>query len=203
TGGIPQFCRENQTAPIYIHKNAFRETYGMKNGQLQAHTSGIKWSRKEVESRLCLTEGLTPITENLFISGTIPQTAKDLQPEQFFEKTEEGSYRPDDMSHEQFLAIKEEGGIFVFSGCSHTGVVNTLNYVNQIFPGEPIKLLVAGMHLYACDKATRETVIDGVIEQNVHQIMPVHCTGIEGICTLKSKLGENCIIATAGDSYEY
>ena len=30
TGGVPEFCRINKIAPIYIHEDAFYETYGME-----------------------------------------------------------------------------------------------------------------------------------------------------------------------------
>ena len=48
-----------------------------------------------------------------------------------------------------------------------------------------------------------KTVVEKVVAEQPDMVMPVHCTGIEAICMLKSQLGDKCIVATAGNSYEY
>ena len=46
TGGVPAFCDCNKTAPIYIHKNAFHETYGLEqNGEWEKEPCSIRWTR--------------------------------------------------------------------------------------------------------------------------------------------------------------
>ena len=48
------------------------------------------------------------------------------------------------MDHEQFLAIRNGSeGVFVFSGCSHKGVIAALDYAKKLFPGERIAGLIA------------------------------------------------------------
>ena len=47
TGGFPAFCKVNSSAPIYIHKNAFRKSYGLTKGSLKKDPSGIRWSTEE------------------------------------------------------------------------------------------------------------------------------------------------------------
>ena len=105
------------------------------------------------------------------------------------------------MSHEQCLVIRQPEGLYIFSGCSHRGVISALNAGKSLFPGERVAVLVAGMHLYASGQEERRRVIDEICAENMDQVMPVHCTGIEAICELKSRLGNRCTIATAG--YEY
>ena len=105
--------------------------------------------------------------------------------------------------HEQFLAIREGNGIFVFSGCSHKGTGPIIEYCRQLFPREKIKLFVSGMHLFHSGPEIREKVINDVVENIDGDIMPVHCTGIVAMCELKQAMGDRCIIPTAGESYEY
>ena len=38
---------------------------------------------------------------------------------------------------------------------------------------------------------------------NLQVVIPVHCTGIEGICMMKKEFGKKCILATVGKTYEY
>ena len=107
------------------------------------------------------------------------------------------------MDHEQILVIREEEGLYVFSGCSHRGVVPAIRYARELFGGERIAVLVAGMHLYNAEKALRKKVIGQILSEDMDLVMPVHCTGIEGICELKAALGEKCVAAAAGSGYGY
>lgn len=205
TGGIPRFCEINKTAPIYIHEGAFYETYGMENGEMEKITCGIRWTEQErsrVEPRIVRTSGVTWLSENIAISGTIPQETPSLT-EPFFRKLEDGSYEPDPMDHEQILAIREPEGLYVFSGCSHKGVLPAVHYARQLFRGERIAALLAGMHLYNAEADVRKKVVDSLMEEDMDLVMPVHCTGMNAICDLKTALGDKCVVATVGSSYGY
>jgi len=205
TQGVPEFCRLNEKAPIYIHREAFSESYGTENGEPEKEPCSIIWTKEQrdlVSRRLFLTDGPLRISEDIVISGTIPY-AEDDPTEIFYIKNEDGSFTPDDMRHEQFLAVRENGRIHIFSGCSHKGVIPAVRYARDLFPGEKIGVIMAGMHLYASGKKKREQVIKQLIAEEADEIMPVHCTGMQAICELKNALGDRCTIAAAGDSYGY
>ena len=206
-GGVPTFCNINKTAPIYISKYAFGEVYGKEHGIMDTMPCGILWSdseRKDIKERLSLTEGTKWLTDNIVISGTIPNEMGNEPTEQFFEKLSDGTMIEDIMKHEQFLAIRNgKHGIFVFSGCSHKGVLPALRYTKKLFPNDRIAGLVAGMHLYSAGTDTRKAVVQKVIDENMDMVMPVHCTGMDAICMLKTAMKDKCIVATAGDSYEF
>lgn len=205
TGGVPAFCQINKTAPIYIHKGAFYETYGMKNGEMEQKTCGIRWTeqqRSRIDPRLVKTDGVTWISEDIAISGTIPIDGP-LETEPFYRKLEDGSYEQDLMEHEQILVIREPEGLYVFSGCSHRGVLPALRYARELFQGERVAALAAGMHLYHAAAEERKKVVDAIAAEDMDRVMPVHCTGIEAICDLKAALGDKCVVAVAGSSYGY
>ncbi|MCQ4637760.1 MBL fold metallo-hydrolase [Anaerovorax odorimutans] len=206
TGGVPQFCEINKIAPIYIHQGAFYETYGKKNGKWEEQTSGIRWSdheRSQIDPRIVRTDQVTWLSEDIAISGTIPKIPGFEPTETFYRRYEDGSCEPDPMDHEQILVIKEPEGLYVFSGCSHRGVVPAIRYAREIFDGERIAVLVAGMHLYSAGKDMRRKVVEQVLKEEMDLVMPVHCTGIDAICDLKAALGDKCVVATAGSSYGY
>lgn len=206
TGGVPEFCRINRTAPIYIHKEAFHEAYAVREGQMEERTCGIRWTQEEkelIESRMILTQDSVWLSDNIVISGTIPKIEGYAPAELFYRKMEDGSLQPDPMEHEQFLAIREPEGLYVFSGCSHRGVVPAVRRARELFSGERIAVLTAGMHLYSADKEMRSKVISQVLSEEMDLVIPVHCTGLEAICELKTALGDKCFAATAGSSYGY
>ncbi len=213
TWGMPLFCKLNKQADIYIHKDAFEETYGVTDGKVEEEPCSILWTkdqREKIYKRLTLIEDPEWITDDIVISGTIPELRENHSTETFFKKNSDGSFEPDSMNHEQFLAIRVRAnqasntglsrGIFVFSGCSHKGVLPTIEYAKTLFPGEKIYGLLAGMHLYQSSRIVRRKVIEQVAEQKIDYVLPVHCTGIQAICELKYRLGESCIPIGAGDT---
>lgn len=206
TGGVPEFCRINKIAPIYIHEDAFYETYGMEKGKPKSVTSGIRWTdeeRSQIDPRILRTSGPARLSENIIISGTIPEIEGHGQTETFYRKLPDGSFEPDPMTHEQILVIREPEGLYVFSGCSHRGVVPAIRYARELFGGERVAVLTAGMHLYSADEETRRRVIAQVLKEDMDLVIPVHCSGIEAICDLKRALGDKCVVATVGSGYGY
>ena len=204
TGGFPAFCRVNCSAPVYIHKNAFRESYGLMKDGLRKDPSGIRWSsedRERMQERLILTDGPVHITENICITGTVP-FAEGFRPTEKFYYDADGEMREDDMSHEQCLVIRQPEGLYIFSGCSHRGVISALDAGKAMFTGERVAVLVAGMHLYSASEEDRKRVVEQVASEKIDRVMPVHCTGIKAICELKSHMGESCVAATAGDVFD-
>ncbi len=205
TGGFPAFCEINKAAGIYIHKDAFRDSYGFRNGEPEDEKSGICWTEEEkaaLADRLIFTDGPIYITENICITGTVPYAEGTNITENFYFQDEEGCWQKDDMCHEQVLAIREPDGLYIFSGCSHRGVISALEAGKAMFPGERVAVLVAGMHLYSASAEDRTYVVDQMAAEGLDKVMPVHCTGIKAICDLKTKLGDACVVAVAGDRFE-
>lgn len=203
TEGMEEFCRINKTAPIYIHKNAISAAYGTdSDGNIEDENCGIRWNDSFVEAikdRLIFTENTVKIFENMTIMGSI----NPLKPmtETFYRPTS-GGFLADDMSHEQVLVIKEDDGIHIISGCSHTGIESIIAHVKGLFKDEKIISIAAGMHLYCVSAEQVEEIAESMEKLGIQRLYPVHCTGMEAIMILKEKFGKRCVIASAGDSYE-
>jgi 7,8-dihydropterin-6-yl-methyl-4-(beta-D-ribofuranosyl)aminobenzene 5'-phosphate synthase len=212
TEGVPSFCKINEKAKIYIHEKAFATVYGMEEGKLDETPCGIRWTeaqRRNIGERLIFTTGVTWLTDDIAVSGTIPRADGVLPTETFYIKNEDGSLTVDAMEHEQFLAIRVRDGsgkgrgIFIFSGCSHNGVIPCLSFAGTLFPGEPVLGLLAGMHLYQSDAETRRGILTQIAAYEIGHILPVHCTGIHAICDLTIMIGDRCIPAGVGDIFEF
>ncbi len=205
TGGYPAFCKVNDKASIYLHKEAFRRSFGYEpDGTLEKVTTGIRWTDEEVDAmkeRLKFTDGPVYVDENICITGTVPFADGFTSTENFYFRDETGELIVDDMAHEQCLVIRQPEGLYIFSGCSHRGAIAALRAGKNMFPGERVAAFVAGMHLFNSSDAERAQVVEEIAAENLDLVMPVHCTGIKAICDLKTKLGDKCVAATAGDSF--
>ena len=205
TNGIPAFCRINDHAPVYIHKDAFHTIYGTTDGVIDDYNCGILWTEEEkaaLAPRLVLTDGAVWLDGDTVISGTIPDAPEFKPVEDFYLVMPDGSLAPDTLRHEQFLAIRTGEGVYLFSGCSHKGVPAAVRYCRTLFPGEPLAGVIAGMHLAFATPAMRSKVIDLLAAEDPKLIIPVHCTGLEAIYQIKAKFGARCIMASAGKRYD-
>ena len=129
-GGLSEFLRINSKAPVYISSRAFGEHY---NGS-------EKYIGLDENLRSC--GRLIPVSENTGISEeaeiAIVSPEQLLCPiEPFGLKIKRNSVLyNEDFRHEQFLMIRENGKICLFSGCAHTGVVNLMGiFMPDVFVG--------------------------------------------------------------------
>lgn len=205
TDGMETFCSINHDAPIYIHKEALEEEYAYgDDGEVEDINYGIRWSedfKKQVMPRLILTEGVTEINENMTLVGNIPLLSEYPMTEAFLRKREDG-WVSDPMDHEQFLVVEEERGIHIISGCSHKGVMSIISRARELFSGKQILSFIGGMHLYPLPKEEQKKIVDSICDLGVEWVFPVHCTGMEAIIMFRERLGDRCVIASSGESYD-
>ena len=204
SGGMPLFSEINPEAKIYIRENAFSKSYDIdKKGKPTGNNIGIRWTdeqKKKIEPKLVFTEEPVYITDDIIISGSIPEDLRETGTERFL-KESDGGYVQDDMGHEQFLIIRENGKLNIFSGCSHNGVAPIIEYTNMLFPGEGIRLLFGGFHLYNSKDHQLMSDVDRITSLDVEYFMPVHCTGMDAMFRMKELLGDRCIILNGGDKF--
>ena len=99
-------------------------------------------------------------------------------------------WRPDDFSHEQSLVFETEGGLVIFNSCSHCGADNIINEVKEPFPGEKIKAIIGGFHLYTRKADEVRELVRSIKDTGIQQVYTGHCTGDKAFEVLKDELGE-------------
>lgn len=79
--------------------------------------------------------------------------------------------------YEQSIVLKQGNFIYVFTGCSHPGVVNIVEKVKRIFFDEDIRLVAGGFHLMNHTDKQILDISDKLKNLSVEKISPSHCTG--------------------------
>lgn len=201
SGGFPAFCEKNKTAPIYIHQNAFGTFFDSdEQGNSSAVPTGVAWSYSQLKARIRLTKSTVWIDKDLVLSGSA-NTESHLQGDRFWCRKPDGSLELDSMDHEQFLAVRENNDVYLFSGCSHKGIGNVIGQAEALFPDARLKAVFAGLHFVRMPPdQLRKTIL--ALDRTGAVIAPLHCTGFEGICELEQSLGPRCRILHAGDMME-
>lgn len=202
TGGLMEICKINNRANIFLHSKALVERYNAINGNPIRENIGIPYDLKneEFEKRVIYTNDFLKLDDNIFLSGEIPRKYSDVN-SLFVYKNPYGFYEEDIVLDEQFLAIKGKEGIYIFTGCSHAGVRNIIDYAKLLFTNDKIIGIIGGLHLSKLMSKSVDKVINNLISEELELVIPLHCTGMVAACEIKEKLREKCVLVNTGDEY--
>lgn len=183
-GGLGEFLKINNTAPVYISSHAFEPHYSA-NGyiglDLQLQGRG---QLRSVAEETRPAEGIT-----LYQLDVVPADTAGLEME------EQGQRKPDDFRHEQYLLVEEGGKRILISGCSHKGIL-------QIMEAFRPDILVGGFHFM---KITAEETLRKAAEKLLEYetvYYTGHCTGQTQYAYLKEIMGDQLHYLAAGTIVE-
>jgi 7,8-dihydropterin-6-yl-methyl-4-(beta-D-ribofuranosyl)aminobenzene 5'-phosphate synthase len=110
----------------------------------------------------------------------------------------------DNLPEDQAMAFDTDRGLVVLFGCGHAGVVNTLAHVRRTVREAPIHAVLGGLHLLEKDDAALDWTGDRLRELGVANLMGAHCTGLEAVYRLRSRLGldrGHSVVGAVGASF--
>jgi 7,8-dihydropterin-6-yl-methyl-4-(beta-D-ribofuranosyl)aminobenzene 5'-phosphate synthase len=140
-----------------------------------------------------------------YVSGEIPRvTAYEAGfPGHVRRRPQDDSWEPDPLiMDERFLAVQlKDKGQFVFSACSHAGLVNVLTQAASIFPSVPLYGVMGGLHLSgATERVIPQTVAD-LKQFGLKLLAPGHCTGWRALNALAGVFGDELVPSAVGKRY--
>ncbi len=189
-GGIKTFLEINKTAKVFVSRNVFGDYYNGSEKYIGLDKSLIK------NDRIVLVDDEYNLTENISLLSCNGKTRPFLTQSFGLNKKVNGEFLPDDFLHEQYMLVKENGKTYLFSGCSHKGVLNIQKWFKPDF-------LIGGFHLskIATDGGDAGE-LDGIAQtllcdETVYYT--AHCTGVEQFKHLKSKMKDRLFYLSSGD----
>lgn len=158
TGGLISKSIGNSSTIFTAHTNIFDKKFDIVDYSCPV-------SKEELENRykLNLTKKPIKISDKLWFLGEIPNNpTKDI-----------------DDSAIVYLSNK---GLFIITGCSHSGIINIIKYAKKVTGINKIYGIIGGLHLI--DKSEDEINDIGLFlkDQKIEYLAPIHC------CNLKSKI---------------
>lgn len=138
---------------------------------------GLSDTKEKLAKKFSLftTELPFKITDKIIFSGSIPRlTTFEARSTEFIFEDGSPDFVMDDTA--LFLLLKE--GLFVITGCGHSGIVNTLEHAVRISGEKRIYGVMGGFHLKTLDNQTK-AVISYLEQHNVEHVYPSHCTSPE------------------------
>ncbi|MFH2090905.1 MAG: MBL fold metallo-hydrolase [Pseudomonadota bacterium] len=215
-GGLNALFEYNFQVPVYLHAEAAKDYYAnigarlpmainrfvhplVRHSRIVSRYIGLDQNlMKEYAARIKHVTESVQIGKNIFVITNISKTHPMPEGNRFLLTGSDGSLVPDQFVHEIILAIREEDGIVLFSGCCHSGILNMIQTARHFFNDEPIKSIVGGFHLklqpmkekMAGTQEDIDYIANELLALNIGHIYTGHCTGSQAYQALKTSLKE-------------
>lgn len=174
TGGLaPFFARFHQPVRLYAHPSVFDQK------RLDGLSIGSPLSISDLPGCVTLHLSKKPIkiAEHVTFLGEIPRRYPFEEGRIIGEYLAKEGWTLDSLHDDSALALSLNNGVFIVSGCSHSGICNiSARALEQLHASRIIGIL-GGLHLFKMDSAARESI--RVLKAfGVEQFYPAHCTGL-------------------------
>lgn len=136
--------------------------------------NGIPYNDEELNSKfnMIMTKDTYKIDDNITFLGEI-ERLNDFECKKFPSVLKNGE--EDIAIDDTGIVIDTPNGLVVISGCSHSGICNTVEYAKKITGKEKVYCVIGGFHLKECNEQTQKT-IDYMKENKIERIILGHCT---------------------------
>lgn len=166
--------------------------FDLSQVELIAHPDALKDKRYEEEhigfnlpeekiSTMCnLSFSKVPvsISENIVFLGEVPEIYPFEEREIIGKKKVGNAFCDDYVLDDSALVYKGKKGLFIITGCSHSGICNIIEYAKKACNNERILGVVGGFHLFDADKRLKST-IQYFVDNNITELYPCHCVSFK------------------------
>ncbi len=200
TGGIAALMAAGFRGKTYIHPAALNPKY-QREKTPPHRAKGIPQSSREAllarASDVVESSGPVEIARGILVTGAIPRRNdyEDL-PDPFF--LNEDCTQPDPLVDDQALLIETPRGWAVITGCGHSGLINTLNYAQELTGSGRIAAVVGGLHLFRASAERIQATTENLHDFDMKLIAPCHCTGFDATGALQQQFGSSVVALRAG-----
>lgn len=207
TGGLLDILEKEirNKVPIISHSDLFKPSIHISEKRISLNV-GAPFTRDQIANaggQLILLRNYLEISPGVYWLGEIPRLSNfGGLPENFY--TIEGDELvKDKLLDDTGLAVNVDGlGLVVISGCSHSGIINMVQYASKIVKTNPYAVL-GGFHLVNSKKEEIEYTAKALKELRIKKVFAGHCTGLKAECALLQKFGENFEKIHSGFSIEF
>lgn len=197
-GGIIPFLENNKKAKVYIQRHCDKNYY-FEEDPGKEYIGLDPTVFQKYSDRLVFTDNsIFNITDDIFLVPNVELKREITYNNKAMLIQENNSdFKQDTFEHEQALIIRSNESYYLFSGCSHKGIINIIDSIKQLLNITKINFLIGGLHLV--DDPIKKTSIhecelddvSSYLKNNVDFTYTCHCTGDPAYNYLKKQLGNN------------
>ncbi len=208
SGGLPWVLRRAPNVKMYLHPAAVQPKFARLDdgtsrdiGMPPPAKSALS-ALSEHHDTVTWTSHPTEVFDGVFVTGEIPRRTD-------YEDTGGPFYcdgecqQADALPDDQAIFFESKLGTVVLLGCSHAGVINTLQHIHELTDGRAIHTVIGGMHLVRASRSRMDQTIEELRRLGVQRIGPAHCTGAAATAVLWNAFPESCFPCGAGLRMEF
>jgi 7,8-dihydropterin-6-yl-methyl-4-(beta-D-ribofuranosyl)aminobenzene 5'-phosphate synthase len=204
SGGLKSLLECNKDFTLYAHPEVFgRKVKGTGDNPKYI---GIPIDRKALEQKgikVRLDKNPVRIAPGITTTGEIPlENDFETVGSNFTLKNGE-NYAADTLVDDRALILDTDKGSVVLLGCSHRGVVNTLNHVTQITGCKTIHAILGGLHLGKASQDKLDKIMSHLRGFGLEKIGVGHCTGPQAFLALANEFKGRVYLDTVGNVMEF
>lgn len=201
TGGIPELTELNPDLEVYFHQDLFSKRYSIHPGQpvkdisLPEISSMALW--RLPQKHLHRLRGPYKLLPQVWITGEIPRRHdfEDTGGPFFLDRQ---GLRADAIADDMALWINTPQGLVIVLGCCHSGLISTVEYIQQISGIRKIHGIIGGMHLLHASPERLEQTCDQLYKWSPDWLVPCHCTGDAAVAAIVARLDKKVKSGYAG-----
>lgn len=195
----------NTGVPVHSHLDLFKDSYAMPKGKKPRYI-GIPFSRAALEGAgaiFRLEMGWKTLEDGVHLTGEVPRLSDfEFCDPKLRHFNDQGELVNDPIIDDQALAIETPRGLMVFLGCSHAGVVNTLDYVIEKTGRSDFHTVTGGTHLGLAQEAQITKTIESLQAFDIERFGAAHCTGQKVAAQLARDFGDRFFFCNVGTEIE-
>ena len=179
-GGLPFVLEHNTTCQTLTHAGLLQERYRCLPNAEPKYI-GVQAEAKEAlanlpKSRLKQIEQPFAIDARMGLSGTIPRkTPFEDVGGPFYVDPAKG--KPDALPDDMAMWFVTKGGLFILTGCCHSGLINTVEHIKKNTGVEQVVGIMGGLHLHNAS-AERLAQTTAYLQKLAPKYLLLgHCTG--------------------------
>jgi 7,8-dihydropterin-6-yl-methyl-4-(beta-D-ribofuranosyl)aminobenzene 5'-phosphate synthase len=204
SGGLKSLLECNKDFTLYAHPEVFgRKVKGTGDNPKYI---GIPVDRQVLEQKgvkVRLDKNPVRIAPGITTTGEIPLENDFETVGSIFYLKKGEDYAADTLADDRALVLDTDKGSVVVLGCSHRGVVNTLNHVTQITGGKTIHAILGGLHLGKASEDKLDKIMSHLHGFGLEKIGVGHCTGPQAFLALANEFKERVYLDTVGNVMEF
>lgn len=192
TGGICNLLQNNRSTTIYGHSEILKPRFRrLSDGSMKSlgMPNDAVILLKNINERMHWINGPCTINNSIGISGPVPRKTD-------FEDTggpffnDRNGLDEDLITDDLSLWFETKLGVVIVCGCCHSGIINTIRYINILNRYKQMHSIIGGLHLQgASDKRLNKT-IESLQSCQLKKMVPLHCTGDNVTGLLQQRLGD-------------
>lgn len=185
TGGLAYLSRymDISDKTVIAHPLAFKKTVW------EEEDIGSPLAKEELAEycKLRLSKEPIKISKKLTFLGEIP-SYNDFEIRDPIGKAQiEGAWKDDLIMDDTALAYEGEKGLFIITGCSHSGICNIVEHAKKICKTARVLGVIGGFHLFNISPKLKGT-IDYFLKNEMKEIYPCHCVSFEAKAEIHKRI---------------